>query len=618
MRRRASGVVLAAFICVLAAAIADFCWAPSGGLSAAVDSAKQLLFGKVSRYHIFYKGIKEPAPVSESKRRDNGYDISALRDALKYLDADFFDDSNMREIAEGAKKFNIPGFRENRKLVADVDGGLHNPSVLVFDPSWVIRDESHEVRTFNYPYPSGVKRPEMEDDIAFMTILELGALIKTRQITSRELTEIFIRRLKRYDHVLEAVVTYTEELAYSQAKMADELLEKGVYLGPLHGIPYGLKDIVAVPGYKTTWGSKSFKDQVIDTEAWVYKRLKASGSVLIAKLATGSLAYDDIWFGGRTRNPWNIEEYSTGSSAGSAASTSAGLVPFAIGSETCGSITYPAARCGITSLRPTFGTVGRSGVMSLSESLDKIGPFCRSAVDCAIVLDAIRGKDPDDISSRHVPLDDPFYVDITKITVGYLEDAEIEVVNVLSAMGVKLVPFKLNYTVKSVQEILNFTMDVDVLSHFDNWQRLRLDDEYEAPDQWPVELRRARLIPAVDYVQAQRARGKLIQEVRESLTVHAFIGNATDWEKVCLGNLVGMPVVIVPTSFKNIKNPPEGGTPRRTTVTTGIYAPPNKDHIALALAMAYQSSTNHHLKRPPIDDLGPDDPVLVNGIPSSV
>lgn len=600
--------MLGVVLCVLAAAIADF----SG-----VDSAKEHLFGMVSRYHTFWKGIKVPASVSESKKRDNIYDVSALRDTLKYLDADFFNDSKILEIAEGAKQFNIPAFRENRKLVADVDGGLRNPSVLVFDPSWVIRDESHEVQAFNYPYPSGVKRPDVEDDIAFMTILELGALIKTKQITSRELTEIFIRRLKRYDHVLEAVVTYTEELAYSQAKMADELLGKGIYLGPLHGIPYGLKDIVAVPGYKTTWGSKTFKDQVIDMEAWVYKRLKASGSVLVAKLATGSLAYDDIWFGGRTRNPWNIEEYSTGSSAGSAASTSAGLVPFAIGSETCGSITYPAARCGITGLRPTFGTVGRSGVMSLSESLDKIGPFCRSAVDCAIVLDAIRGKDPDDISSRHVPLDDPFSVDITKLTVGYLEDAEIEVVNVLSSMGVKLVPFKINYTVKSVQGILNFTMDVDVLSHFDHWQRLNLDDEYEAPDQWPVELRRARLIPAVDYVQAQRARGKLIQEVRESLTVDAFIGNATDWEKVCLGNLVGMPVVIVPTGFKNIKNPPEGGTPRRTTVTTGIYAPPNKDHIALALAMAYQSSTNHHLKRPPIDDLGPEDLGLVNGVPSS-
>ncbi|XP_050151896.1 uncharacterized protein LOC126626571 isoform X2 [Malus sylvestris] len=441
-------------------------------------------------------------------------------------------------------------------------------------------------------------------------VLELGELIRTKQITSKELTRIFLKRLKRYNDVLEAVVTYTEELAYKQAKEADQLLAKGVYLGPLHGIPYGLKDIIAVPHYKTTWGSRSFKNQVLDIEAWVYKRLKAAGAVLVAKLVSGSLAYDDIWFGGRTRNPWNIEEFSTGSSAGPAACTSAGMVPFAIGSETAGSVTYPAARCGVTALRPTFGTTGRTGVMSISESLDKLGPFCRSAADCAIVLDAIRGKDPDDLSSRDIPLGDPFLVDIKKLTVGYLEDAEMEVVHVLASKGVKMIPFKLNYTVDSVQGILNFTMDVDMLAHFDEWQRSRHDDIYEAQEQWPTELRRARVIPAVDYVQAQRARGKLIREVKESFTVDAFIGNATDWERVCLGNLVGIPVIVVPTGFKSISNSPHSNhTRRRTTITTGIYAPPERDHIALALAMAFQSVTNHHKQRPPIDNLGPSDPI---------
>ncbi|KAH8486564.1 hypothetical protein H0E87_025539 [Populus deltoides] len=440
-----------------------------------------------------------------------------------------------------------------------------------------------------------------------MSILELGELIRTKQITSLELVQIFLRRLKRYNPVLESVITCTDELAYKQAKEADGLLAKGVYLGPLHGIPYGLKDIIAVPQYKTTWGSGSFKDQVLNIEAWVYKRLKSAGAVLVAKLVSGSLAYDDIWFGGRTRNPWNIEEFSTGSSAGPAASTSAGMVPFAIGSETAGSITYPAARCGVTALRPTFGMVGRTGVMSIAESLDKLGPFCRSAEDCTVVLDTIRGKDPDDLSSRYIPLDDPFSVDIKRLTVGYTDDAEMEVVNVLKSKGVKTVPFKLNYTVDSVQGILNFTMDVEMLAHFDEWQRTRQDDLYEAQDQWPTELRRARVIPAIDYVQAQRARRKLIQEVKKSFTVDAFIGNATDWERVCLGNLVGFPVIVVPTGFKNISNPPSEGTRRRTTITTGIYARPNHDHIALALAMAYQSVTYHHKQRPPIDNLGPSD-----------
>lgn len=570
-------------------------------------SGKSHSYTLVSKYHKIWKDAKEVVYAKDVSRKEPVSGVIALKDSMKYLDADFFNDSKLREMEDGAEEFNVPAFRENRKLVALENGGLHNPSVLVFKSSWGGDAKVSESKSFNYPHTSTVRRPSNDEDIAFMSILDLGELIRTKQITSRELTDVFLRRLKRYNPVLKSVITFTEDLAYKQAKEADDLLEQGKYLGPLHGIPYGLKDIIAVPQYKTTWGSRTFKKQVLDIEASVYKRLKSTGAVLVAKLVTGSLAYDDIWFGGRTRNPWNIEEFSTGSSAGPAASTSAGMVPFAIGSETSGSITYPAARCGVTALRPTFGTVARTGVMSISESLDKLGPFCRSAIDCAVVIDTIRGKDAGDPSSREVALEDPFHVDIEQLTVGYLDSAEMEVVNVLSAKGVKVVPFKLNYTVESVQSILNITMDVDMLAHFDNWQREGHDDDYEAQDQWPVELRRARLIPAVDYMQAQRARGKLIREVKESFTVDAFIGNVTDWELVCLGNLVGMPIVVVPTGFKSIEHPPKGGTRRRTTVTTGIYSPPDHDHIALALAMAYQSVTDHHKQRPPIDDLGPND-----------
>ncbi|XP_047156113.1 glutamyl-tRNA(Gln) amidotransferase subunit A isoform X4 [Vigna umbellata] len=556
------------------------------------------------------QGSKNQCQLSEMK-----CNISSLGCFFGLLDANFFDDKQIGKIAEGAKEFNIPIIKANRKLVAYENGGLHYPSPLVFNADWNYDPVHYENKGFNYPSISGVQRPESEDDIAFMSVLELGELIKTKQITSQQLTQIFLRRLKKYNPTLEAVVTCTEELAQEQAKEADKLLSQGVYLGPLHGIPYGLKDIISVPKYKTTWGSKSFKNQIINTEAWVYKRLKSAGAVLVAKLVSGSLAYDDIWFGGRTRNPWNIEEFSTGSSAGPAASTSAGMVPFAFGTETAGSITYPAARCGVTALRPTFGTIGRSGVMSISESLDKLGPFCRSATDCAIILDIVRGRDIDDPSSKDSSLDDPFLVDISKLTVGYLDDADMEVVHVLASKGVKMVPFKLNYTVDSVQGILNFTMDVDMLAHFDEWQRSGDDNVYEAQDQWPTELRRSRIIPAVDYMQAQRARGRLIKEIRESFTVDAFIGNATEWERVCIGNLVGLPVIVVPTGFKNISHPPPGGSRRRTTITTGIYAPPNRDHIALALAMAYQAVTDHHKQWPPINDLGPNDkiPDLVSG-----
>ncbi|XP_023540352.1 uncharacterized protein LOC111800751 isoform X1 [Cucurbita pepo subsp. pepo] len=555
-------------------------------------------------------GVHYRSPPSYRNKDTESFKNGGKRSFFRAFDADFFSNTEMDEVLKGAEEFNLPVIRANRKLVASENGGLHNPSPLVFSSNWANERFQHKSRRFCYPPVSGVKRPKNEEDIAFMNVLELGELIKTKQITSQELVGIFLQRLKRYDYVLQAVVSFTEDLAYKQAKEADELFAQGVYLGPLHGIPYGLKDIISVPGYKTTWGSKSFKEQVIDVEAWVYQQLKSAGAVLVAKLVTGSLAYDDIWFGGRTRNPWNIEEFTTGSSAGPAACTSAGLVPFAIGSETAGSMTYPASRCGVTALRPTFGTVGRSGVMSISESLDKLGPFCRNAIDCAVILDVIRGKDPHDLSSVESSLDDPFSIDISKLTVGYLDDADMEVVRVLSSKGANMVPFNLTYSLDSVQGILNFTMDIDMLAHFDEWQRSRLDHEYEAQDQWPTELRRARLIPAVDYVQAQRARGKLIREVKESFNVDALIGNATDWERVCMGNLVGLPVMVVPTGFKNISNPPATGTTRRrTAITTGIYAPPHKDHIALALAMAYQSATDHHRARPPIDDLGPHDAI---------
>ncbi|KAL0319020.1 UNVERIFIED_CONTAM: Glutamyl-tRNA(Gln) amidotransferase subunit A [Sesamum angustifolium] len=506
---------------------------------------------------------------------------------FRMLDADFFSDAKMLEIQKGAEELNIPIIRSNRKLVASVNGGLENPSSLVFRSAWNHDHAQDAPKRFDYPSLSGVERPESDEDIAFMSILELGQLIKSKQITSEELVRIFLNRLKRYP------LLYAIQCLCILVKFIASIILLFTAAGPLHGIPYGLKDIIAVPHYKTTWGSKSFKNQVLDIEAWVYKRLKSAGAVLLAKLVTGSLAYDDIWFGGRTRNPWNIEEYSTGSSAGPAASTSAGLVPFAIGSETAGSITYPAARC---VLNPIY-------------SQDKLGPFSRDAAGCAVVLDVIRGKDPDDLSSRDIPFSDPFAVDITKLNVGYLEDAEMDVVEKLRSKGVNMIPFKLNYSVDSAQGILNFTMDVDMLAHFDEWQRSGKDDDYEAQDQWPLELRRARVVPAVDYVQAQRARGKLIREVRDNFKVHSFVGNATDWELVCVGNLVGMPVIVIPTGFKPISDAPTNNTRRRATITTGIYAPPDHDHIALALAMAYQSVTDHHKQHPPIDDLGPEDSI---------
>ncbi|XP_057995869.1 uncharacterized protein LOC110635178 isoform X3 [Hevea brasiliensis] len=515
----------------MAAMAVDFCPFPVGLARFSLRFVFALLFSLSvagsalcfpSRKDLFFESpistLPELSNATMDSKRSSKYlekitEATQLRYTFKMLDADFFNDTKVMETAEGALEFNLPIIKSNRRLVASENGGLHGPSCLVFNPEWTQKHVVDASKRFQHPALSGILRPKSDEDIAFMSILELGELIRTKQITSHELVQIFLERLKRYDPVLEAVITFTDELAYKQAREVDELIAKGVYLGilpiyyhhnlrtsviftvkmiffegfgnfeillltgPLHGIPYGLKDIIAVPGYKTTWGSRSFKDQVLNIEAWVYKRfqtyvkvfllqsectlitfflfyanyrLRSAGAVLVAKLVSGSLAYDDIWFGGRTRNPWNIEEFSTGSSAGPAAGTSAGMVPFAIGSETAGSITFPASRCGVTALRPTFGAVGRTGVMSISESMDKLGAFCRSAADCSVILDVVRGKDPDDLSSRDIAFDDPFSIDITQLTVGYMDDAEMEVVHVLKAKGVNMVPFKLNYTVDSV------------------------------------------------------------------------------------------------------------------------------------------------------------------------
>src|SRR5690606_10641518 len=266
-------------------------------------------------------------------------------------------------------------------------------------------------------------RPARLEDAAFYPVTHLAQLIRTRQVTSVQLTEMYLRRLKRYDPYLECVVTLTEDLALRQARQADEEIAAGHYRGPLHGIPWGAKDLLATRGYRTTWGAMPYKDQVIDADATVVQRLTEAGAVLIAKLTLGALAYGDIWFGGKTKNPWDITEGSSGSSAGSAAATAAGLVGFAIGTETLGSIVSPSTRCGTTGLRPTFGRVSRYGAMMLSSSMDKIGPICRSVEDCALVFNAIYGPDGLDLSVVDRPFDWKPDQPITGLRVGYVKSA---------------------------------------------------------------------------------------------------------------------------------------------------------------------------------------------------
>ncbi|MEO8860839.1 MAG: amidase, partial [Ginsengibacter sp.] len=248
----------------------------------------------------------------------------------------------------------------------------------------------------NFSVPEDVMLPADKNDLAFYSLPQLASLIRNKKISSVDLTKFFIDRLKKYGDTLQCVISFTEDIAMQAAMEADKEIAAGKYRGLLHGIPYGLKDLFAVKGTRTTWGAEPYKDQVIDNNSYVYTKLKDAGAVLIAKLTLGALAMDDYWFGGRTKNPWNMLEGSSGSSAGSAAATVSGLVPFAIGTETYGSIISPSTVCGATGLRPTFGSVSRSGAMTLCWSLDKAGPICRSAEDAAIVFYYLHGTDGKD------------------------------------------------------------------------------------------------------------------------------------------------------------------------------------------------------------------------------
>jgi Asp-tRNA(Asn)/Glu-tRNA(Gln) amidotransferase A subunit family amidase len=265
--------------------------------------------------------------------------------------------------------------------------------------------------------------PQNLEELAFASVGELAELIRARRLTSTALTQMYLQRLKKYDPKLLCVVTITEELALKQAKRADEEIAAGKYRGPLHGIPYGAKDLLAAKGYKTTWGSVPYKDQIIDQDATVIQRLEQAGAVLAAKLTMGELAWGDVWFGGMTRNPWNLEQGSSGSSAGSASATSAGLVAFSIGTETWGSIVSPSTRCGVTGLRPTYGRVSRAGAMALSWSMDKIGPICRTVEDCALVFNAIFGPDGADQTVVDLPFNYNPNVKLSQLRIGYLKNA---------------------------------------------------------------------------------------------------------------------------------------------------------------------------------------------------
>jgi len=449
--------------------------------------------------------------------------------------------------------------------------------------------------------PGVVKRPKDLEDVAFWPVTKLSELVRSRQVTSVELTQMYLDRLKKYDPKLLCVVTLTEELALKQARQADAEIAAGNYRGPLHGIPWGAKDLLAVKGYKTTWGAMPYKDQVIDADATVVQRLEAAGAVLVAKLTLGALAWGDVWFGGTTKNPWNLEQGSSGSSAGPGSATAAGLVGFSIGSETWGSIVSPSTRCGVTGLRPTFGRVSRAGAMALSWSMDKLGPMCRSVEDCALVLDAIYGPDGQDPTVVDVPFGWNAHLDVTKLRVGYLKSAFEEErenkawqafdhasLEKLRSLGVKLVPMELpDYPVSA----LSFILSAEAAAAFDELTRSNRDDLMvrQIKDAWPNVFRQARMIPAVEYIQANRLRTKVMAAMQQLMTdIDVYVTPSFAGGNLLLTNLTGHPQVVLPNGFM------ENGSPTSISFVGKLFG----EAETLAVAKAYQDATDFHLKHP--------------------
>lgn len=531
-----------------------------------------------------------------------------------------------REVLVEEVSENVHCFRKVRALDLE-DGAVNDPSILIFNP--ILPEKRHGlagmmidqptkqtkgrrkrldhaglnsivIPDIDWKIPKKVKLPKDEEDIAYMTVFELAALLRQGDITSVELTRLFLGRMKKYDEVLETVVTFTEDLAMEQAAAADSEIKKGKFRSVLHGIPYGLKDLIAVPEYPTTWGAAPYGNQTFTKGAWCYEKLRKSGAVLIAKLATGAMAWGDVWFGGRTKNPWNIAEGSCGSSSGSGAATVAALVPFAIGTETWGSMSCPSETMGVTGFRPTFGSVGRTGVMTLASTLDKVGAFCREALDCAAVVDVMRGRDPQDPSAVEAEFPDPQDVDIAALKIGYSTDSDSDVVEVLGELGATMIPVVFNLTVPA-EALMNTILGSEAGAHFDQWLRSDQSSHMREQHKWPSYIRSARFIPAVEYIQANRARGRLMREVHEALDGldGVIVPARGKGGEGAMGNVLGLPQIVFPTGYANLKG--NDRSPRKDPIAQAVLGLPFDDYKVLAIGQAYQSETKNHLMRPPID-----------------
>jgi Asp-tRNA(Asn)/Glu-tRNA(Gln) amidotransferase A subunit family amidase len=546
-----------------------------------------------------------------------------LKDALAVAGLDFTE-AQREQLVNGLNQ-NLARYADLRAIHIDPD--LAPP--LYFSPLVPGTRLDRVARPFRPSALPRVRRPANLEDVAFWPLAHLAELLRTRQATSIELTRMYLGRLKRYNPTLNFVVTLTEELALKQAAAADAEIAAGRYRGPLHGIPWGCKDIISVPGYPTQWGSGAFRGQTFETEATVVRLLREAGAVLVAKLTTGELAAGDQWFGGRTNNPWDPKEGSSGSSAGPASATAAGCVAFGIGTETSGSILSPSSICGVTGLRPTFGRVSRYGAMTLSWSQDRLGPLCRTVEDCALVFHAIARADEHDRSVVDLPFNYDASLDIRTLRIGYLargfneggRDAALaandrRVLDTLSALGLTLEPFELP---PMPLNVTGGILGAESGASFDEFLRSGRDGELTNKGR-ANGFRASRLVPAVEYLQAQRVRAMIMRQFADAVSKYdVYVAPYLDMRAGAGGgrggrggrggdpnapaappppnairdhfqvaNLCGYPAVSVPNGFT------ADGRPTSITFMGRLYA----EAEMLAVARAYQEKSGWHLRHP--------------------
>jgi Asp-tRNA(Asn)/Glu-tRNA(Gln) amidotransferase A subunit family amidase len=547
-------------------------------------------------------------PATKADPSERAITATTVAEAEKLVAMEFTPDE--RQMLAKSLPDQVRSFEARRRYAL-----AHNVApAYAFDPripGVAYRRQTNRIRTSASRTPN---LPDNDVDIAFASVIELSHWIRTRQLSSRRLTEIYLQRLKADGPRLECVVRLTEELALQQAAQADADIARGKYRGLLHGIPWGAKDLLATAGIPTTWGAEPYRDQIIATDAHCVHMLAEAGAVLVAKLSTGALARGDVWFGGKTRNPWNTEEGSSGSSAGPAAATAAGLVGFAIGSQTGGSIVSPSQRCGAAGLVPSFGRVSRNGAMVLAWSLDRLGPICRYAEDTGIVLAAINGVDASDVSSLDIPFEFDATAGIEGMKLGFVpelfetaevNDVERAALQAARSLGIKMVELKLSIT-QPVDELARTILYSEGSAAFEELLLTGRDREFaqQGPGGWPAALRTWRFIPAVEYIQAQRMRRDLMAPTHALFEqVDAIISPSRD-PILRLSNMTGHPCLTLRTGF--IESPSRGngpGVPSGPTYTVPhgitLWGRLFEDGRLLTLGTALERKVDVARRRPP-------------------